>query len=65
MPQTKRTNDELYKELVDILESDPTPPPALRGDNIELDEDDERILLEIYGAAEESTSEGAASESSS
>lgn len=48
MPQTKRTNDEIYKELVDILDTDKTSPLAGNGDNIELDEDDERVLREIY-----------------
>lgn len=65
MPQKKQTDDEVYKTLLENLEAVKDLPEG-RGSNIELDEDDERVLREIYGVTEEETSSsGAASKSDS
>ena len=66
MPQKKQTDDEIYKTLLENLDAVKDLPEG-RGSNIELDEDDERVLQEIYGVAEEeeTSSSGAASDPSS
>lgn len=62
MPQKKQSDDEIYRTLLENLEAVKDLPEG-RGSNIELDEDDERVLREIYGAEEEPASSGAASDS--
>ena len=45
--QRKQTDDEIYRTLLEDLESTKDLPQG-RGDNLEMDEDDERVLREIY-----------------
>lgn len=47
MPKEKNRDDEDYLELLENLDACGDMPPG-RGDNIELDDDDERVLREIY-----------------
>lgn len=47
MPQKEQTDDQIYEDLLEDMESLKDLPPS-RGDNIELDEDDEEILNKLY-----------------
>ena len=56
MPQKKQDADEQYKTLLENLEGCKDLPDG-RGDNMELDEDDERVLREIYPADEQAAAD--------
>lgn len=45
--QRKQTDDEIYRTLLEDFEAVKDLPQG-RGDNLEMDEDDERVLREIY-----------------
>lgn len=53
-PQKQQTDNEQYKTLLENLESCKELPDS-RGDNIELDEDDERILEELQPQGEQAS----------
>lgn len=52
MPQKKQDADEQYKTLLENLDACKDLPDG-RGDNLELDDDDERVLREIYPLREQ------------
>lgn len=60
MPQAQQTDDQIYADLLEDMESLKDLPES-KGDNIELDDDDDRIFDELYpsitGAAPSSDSD--------
>lgn len=50
--QRKQTDDEIYRTLLEDFEAVKDLPQG-RGDNLELDEDDERVLNELYPSDEQ------------
>jgi len=52
MPQKKQTDDEQYKELLADMEALKDLPNG-KGDNMTLDDEDERILAELYPSADD------------
>ena len=57
-PQKKQTDDQIYADLLEDMESLKDLPQG-KGDNLELDEDDERIFNELYPADDQPPTEQA------